>query len=92
MLLLFFVELTNDWLSPSDSSLLDKTRLLRLTGELWTGSFFFTIVGVDEFPFDVRGGLLLTTFVIDVDDEFLVLLEFVERTDADSFGLAILVM
>ena len=83
--------LTND-LSSSDSSLLDNTRLLRFMGDVKVESFFDVIFDFESLPLDGRDVLLLfSTFLIDVGDEFL-LLVFVGRSNGGSFGLAILVI
>ena len=83
--------LTND-LSSSDSSLLDNTRLLRFMGDVRVESFFGVIFDFESLPLDGRDVLLLfSTFLIDVGDEFL-LLVFVGRSNGGSFGLAILVI
>jgi len=55
--------------------------------------FFLSIIGLEVFPLDVRCVvLLLTSFLIVVGDEFLVVFVFVDKTDGANFGLARLVM
>ena len=86
------VVLTSDWLSSSESSLLDKTRDLRFIGDVWVGSFLWRVIVFDEFPLDVRTVWLLTSRLIFVGDEFLLLLVFVDKTDACKLGLVRLVI
>ena len=60
-------------------------------GDVRTESFFGMIFDFESLPLDGRDVLLFSSFLIGVDDEFL-LLEFVGRSNGGSFGLAILVI